>query len=176
MQQYACTFARLTFHGAVFPTPIGWTGVAYSEVGLARVALPTPSQHEALAAIGAAEPVDDAPPQWLTDLVAALARYLHGERVRPAAPLDLSGVTPFQRRVLLLAAEIPYGQVRTYGELARLAGAVGSARACGQALARNPVPLVIPCHRVVGANGSLAGFAGGPKLKRWLLRLEGAIP
>jgi methylated-DNA-[protein]-cysteine S-methyltransferase len=109
------------------------------------------------------------------ELVAAartqLAEYLAGERRAFDLPLDLAG-TEFQRRAWLALAEIPYGETRTYAEQARLLGT--GARAVGGANARNPVPIVLPCHRLVGSDGSLTGFGGGLELKAWLLRLEGA--
>jgi methylated-DNA-[protein]-cysteine S-methyltransferase len=89
-------------------------------------------------------------------------------------PLDWDGVTPFQRRVYEAAREIPAGETRTYGELARRLGSPGGARAVGQALGRNPFVLVVPCHRVLASNGSLGGFSahGGARTKRMLLDIE----
>ena len=102
-----------------------------------------------------------------------LDEYLAGERRRFELPLDFAG-TEFQRRAWLALTEIPYGETRTYAEQARVLGT--GARAVGSANARNPVPIVIPCHRLVGSDGSLTGFGGGLELKEWLLRLEGARP
>ena len=86
-------------------------------------------------------------------------------------------MTAFQQRVLHLTSAIPAGALRTYGQLARDVGSPHASRAVGQALGRNPVPIVIPCHRVVGSNGRLTGYSGGRGIesKRWLLRLEGAL-
>ncbi len=110
-----------------------------------------------------------------TPLAARLVRYFEGERVTLSAPVEFPPVSQFRRRVWELTAQIPYGKVTTYGELARLVGSPGAARAVGGALADNPVPLVVPCHRVVAANGGLGGFSaeGGLQLKRRLLALEG---
>jgi len=90
--------------------------------------------------------------------------------------LDTRGLTDFQRAVLRAAARIPYGQTESYGEIARKLRRPLAARAVGQALGANPLPLVIPCHRVLGAHGALGGYsaARGVTVKRWLLRLEGA--
>ena len=97
------------------------------------------------------------------------------ERARFDLRLDLSELTPFHRRVLLAAAEVPAGKVVSYGEIARRIGRPAGSRAVGQALGRNPVPIVIPCHRVVAAGGQLGGYTGGLDIKRKLLRLEGAL-
>jgi len=106
-------------------------------------------------------------------LCADLARYFAGEKVSffgyRAALTDLPD---FTRQVLRAARRIPYGKCCTYGELARRMGRPKAARAVGQALRRNPLPIVIPCHRVVGKGGDLRGFAGGVELKRQLLNLE----
>lgn len=127
------------------------------------------SRHPGPATRMATERRADAPPfgstrRWLD-------AYFAGEQPRPAdMPVRLLG-TPFQRRVWRRIASIPYGTTVTYGEIAR---AVGSApRAVGGATGRNPLPLVIPCHRVVGADGSLVGFGGGMRRKAWLLGHEG---
>ncbi len=103
-----------------------------------------------------------------------LAEYLDGTRHQFALPLDLSHQTGFQRQVLLLTAQIPYGQTSTYKDLALQAGRPQAARAVGRVQATNPLPLVIPCHRVLGSDGSLHGYGGpgGIKLKAWLLQLE----
>jgi methylated-DNA-[protein]-cysteine S-methyltransferase len=92
-------------------------------------------------------------------------------------PVDLDRLTPFQVTVLQAARSIPSGSVWTYGQLARTIGSPKASRAVGQALGRNPVPIVIPCHRVVASDGSLGGYSGGGGLqsKRFLLGLEGAI-
>jgi methylated-DNA-[protein]-cysteine S-methyltransferase len=103
-----------------------------------------------------------------------LAEYFAGRRTTFELSLDLVG-TDFQRRAWLALAEIPYGETRTYAEQARRLGLTQGARAVGSANARNPLPIVIPCHRLVGANGSLTGYAGGLGCKEHLLRLEGAL-
>ena len=110
----------------------------------------------------------------------ALARFisalLNGKRVRFSLDLlALGSAPPFQQAVLRAAHRIPRGQVRTYGELAAQLGRPGAARAVGNALAHNPFPLVIPCHRVVRAGGRLGGFGGGSAMKRDLLALEGIV-
>ena len=103
-----------------------------------------------------------------------LKAYLAGDLIEFSLPLDLSHHTAFQQQVLRLTTEIPYGQTCTYKQLALRAGAPHAARAVGRVEATNPIPLVIPCHRVVGTDGSLHGYGGpgGVKLKAWLLQLE----
>jgi methylated-DNA-[protein]-cysteine S-methyltransferase len=109
----------------------------------------------------------------LAGIVAELKEYFSGTRSRFDFAIDLSLVTPFQRRVLQAAANIPIGQVITYGELAGRIGQPQASRAVGQALGRNPVPVVIPCHRIVGGGGGIGGYTGGLHIKRKLLQIEG---
>ncbi len=102
-----------------------------------------------------------------------LDEYFEGRRRDFDLPLDLR-VAPFHEAVLHELARVPYGQVDTYGHLAALVGRPKAARAVGTVMNRNPIPIVLPCHRIVGANGSLTGYAGGLDIKRQLLELEGA--
>jgi len=103
-----------------------------------------------------------------------LAEYFAGRRQAFEVPLDLSGWPPFTRKILEELCKVPYGATLTYGELATRAGAPRAARAVGQAMAANPLPIVIPCHRVVAADGRLGGYSGGAGLptKQWLLAFE----
>ncbi len=108
--------------------------------------------------------------------VRELREYFEGKRETFSFTPDISGRTPFQRRALRAALKIPYGQTRTYAWLAKQAGSPRAARAAGQVMASNEVPIVIPCHRVIGSSGGLCGFAGGLKaldMKRKLLEIEG---
>lgn len=113
----------------------------------------------------------------LGEILRDFEEYLRGERVSLDLPVDLRGVTLFQRQVLEAAQRVPRGHVATYGEIAAAIGKPKAARAVGQALARNPVPILIPCHRVVAADGALRGYSGGGGLetKAQLLQLEGAL-
>ncbi|MEW6717774.1 MAG: methylated-DNA--[protein]-cysteine S-methyltransferase [Chloroflexota bacterium] len=106
-----------------------------------------------------------------------IVEYLQGRRKGFELSIDWSLMTPFQKQVLQATYAIPYGETRTYGEIAAYVGKPGAARAVGQAQAANPLPLVIPCHRVIGADGGLRGYGGaeGIPTKAWLLQLEGAI-
>lgn len=104
-----------------------------------------------------------------------LAEYFAGERTSFDLPLSAAG-TPFQRRVWEAVAAVPYGETRTYGEIAAAIGAPRDRiRAVGAAIGANPLLVVVPCHRVVGANGALTGYAGGVERKHGLLTLEGAL-
>jgi len=106
-------------------------------------------------------------------LALALKRYFHGTQEDLGGyPLVWGNRTGFERRVLVLAGRIPYGETMSYGDLARYAGSRGAARAVGQVLKRNPWPIVVPCHRVIGAYGKLTGFSSGIGWKRMLLSIE----
>jgi methylated-DNA-[protein]-cysteine S-methyltransferase len=137
--------------------------VAVSERGVARVQL------------GVAQPVpgQESAPALLVEALRQLREYLEGKRRVFALPVDLEGLTPFQRAVLCQCQQIKWGEVCSYGALAeRVAGSRRAARAVGQALAANPVPILVPCHRVVCSDGSLGGFAAGLSWKRRLLEFE----
>ncbi len=103
-----------------------------------------------------------------------LRRYFAGERIQFSCPLDMHG-TPFQLQVWQELCRIPYGETRTYGEIARAIGYPGAARAVGAANGANPIAIIVPCHRVIGSDGALTGYGGGLPTKAWLLSLEGAI-
>lgn len=104
-----------------------------------------------------------------------LDEYFEGRRRRFDVPLDLRGLTPFSERVLGELARVPFGETSTYARLAARSGNPRAARAVGAIMNRNPVPIVLPCHRVVGSNGGLVGYAGGLERKERLLRLEGVL-
>jgi methylated-DNA-[protein]-cysteine S-methyltransferase len=162
----------MTEQATVFETGWGFVAAVANARALLRVTMPMPTARCALAAAGAERAGAETP--LLAAVRGRLERYFQGERVALDFPVELVGIGPFHRRVLLAARQIPYGETRPYGWLARRAGRPSAARAVGQAMARNPVPLVIPCHRVVGADGGLVGFGGGVGLKRRLLELESA--
>ncbi|HUU55557.1 MAG TPA: methylated-DNA--[protein]-cysteine S-methyltransferase [Armatimonadota bacterium] len=154
-------------------TPLGWVAAVARSGHLIATSLPQPTSEEAVAACRV-----EAAPARPDDLLAALSRdlrrYFDGQPVDfTRYPVDLTGRPPFHRSALLTARRIPYGEARTYGWLAKQSGRPRAARAAGQAMRANPLPLVIPCHRVVGAGGALTGFGGGLALKQALLELEG---
>ena len=160
---------------AEMESPLGELYMARSEVGLCKLMFGVEEDffRENLPARARAQRNPDA----LQAEREQLAAWFDGRLREFTLPVDLGGMTAFQQRVLHLASAIPAGVMRTYGELARDVGSPRASRAVGQALGRNPVPIVIPCHRVVGSNGRLTGYSGGHGIesKRWLLRLEGAL-
>ena len=160
--------------GAVVHTAMGWVCVVSRMGRLVASCLPLPTRKAAIAAWGAA--ADFGRRSALLDEASCdLRRYFSGETVSFSEyPLDLSRQAPFHRRALLAARRIPRGEVRTYAWVAARAGSPRAARAVGQAMSRNTIPLIIPCHRVIASDGGLGGFGGGLELKRALLLLEGA--
>jgi methylated-DNA-[protein]-cysteine S-methyltransferase len=160
---------------ALFNTPVGRMAVVATPRGLARVVLPTE-----LAKGGVSKPSlrGQADRQQAEAHAAQAEReileYLAGRRRKFTVPVDMANVPPFHAKVLRACRRISYGQTLTYAELAGRAGSPRAARAVGQAMARNPLALVVPCHRVVSTGGGLGGYGGGLDLKRHLLKLEGA--
>lgn len=154
---------------------LGLIGIAVSRKGLCALRMFQDSEEEFLL---------DMENVGLQDLVlekerpapylAQIERYLEGKLQTFSLPIDLTGKTDFQLRVLRATERIPYGETRSYGEIARAAGSPRAARAVGQAERSNPVPLVIPCHRVIGSDGSLTGYGGSHSTdtKAWLLEFE----
>lgn len=161
--------------GEASQTPLGPVCVAISPKGLVAVALQTPLSkfREEQHPLALAE--DATQPEALIIALQQIKEMLSGRRKKFELIIDWSVIPPFQQKVLRVSLEIPFGEVRTYGEIARQIGDPGAARAVGGALGHNPMPLVIPCHRVVAADGGLHGFSapGGVETKAWLLRLEG---
>jgi methylated-DNA-[protein]-cysteine S-methyltransferase len=150
-------------------TPIGLLTIAVDVVGLKYVLFEN-NKHE--------------PPNqngWRLDSVATrepreqLLQYFSGDRKKFDLQLSLEG-TEFQQRTWRTLGEIPFGKTWSYAELATRVGSPKAVRAVGAANGRNPLPIVLPCHRVIGSNGSLTGFGGGLPTKKWLLELEGAFP
>jgi len=115
------------------------------------------------------------PPSLLAEAERQLWEYFAGERTEFALPLVVRRGSEFERAVWKAIAAIPYGETLSYGAIARSVGEPGGAQAVGLACNRNPLPIIVPCHRVIGADGKLVGFGGGIKRKRWLLQLEARI-
>ena len=155
-------------------TPLGDLWVAVSEKGLVSVEFQT-NQHEYANIMNKhlRRPVEIATKK-VGEAVSQLREYLAGKRRDFNLPVDWSVLGDFQCRALQATCKIPYGQTRTYGQIAGQIGRPRASRAVGRAEATNPMPLVIPCHRVVGADGKLHGYGGpdGVKTKEWLLNLE----
>jgi methylated-DNA-[protein]-cysteine S-methyltransferase len=150
----------------VEPTPVGPLTVYASDTGLAQI----------LFGKFAEVRTGDAALERMAALaVQELNEYFYAGRRNFTIPIDWRGMQPYQEKVLRACYAIPYGQTRTYGDLAKMTGSIGSARAVGGIMASNPIPVVIPCHRVVGSDGKLHGYGspGGVKDKARLLLLEG---
>jgi len=159
-------------------SPVGPVLICASSRGLAAVVMGRRGREAKLRKLATMLPGEEfrPAPRQVAPYRRQIQDYLAGKLRRFACPVDLAAVrSSFQRRVLQACRRIPYGRTVSYGELAAAVGSPGAARAVGQALGRNPVPLVVPCHRVVAADGSLGGFSAGVSLKRKLLLLEGSI-
>jgi methylated-DNA-[protein]-cysteine S-methyltransferase len=162
----------------LFKTAKGEAGFALSPAGIRQVILPglKPARiREQLA-----EALDEVasggfpPPPLAQRFVEEAKAYFEGQPAAFDLPVDLPEASAFELKVYRALQKVGYGQVRSYGWLAEKVGAPAGARAVGAALAKNPVPLIVPCHRIVRADGSLGGFsaAGGARLKQWMLKLE----
>ena len=162
----------MTYKYTIIETNPGWVGVIGSEAGLKYIILPQSSAEAVLSAFNnrlAGVTLDNS---FFNDLPARLRRYFSGKPVSFTDRLDFASATPFQHKVWQAARSIPYGETRSYAWVASQIGKSGAARAVGQALARNPLPLVVPCHRVIAASGELCGFAYGLDMKQHLLEIE----
>src|SRR5437762_6942800 len=153
----------------VAESPVGDLFVASTDRGLCRISYRVEGQDEELARVYGVRVLR----MPLDDVRRELDEYFEGRRHDFDLPLDLR-VGGFQEEVLHELARVPYGQTDTYGHLAAKVGRPRAARAVGMVMNRNPIPIVLPCHRIVGANGALTGYAGGLHVKRALLELEGA--
>jgi O-6-methylguanine DNA methyltransferase len=178
-------------HTTIFKTRMGWVGVAATGRGVRAIVLPKPNRRAAereLSRVLSESPSPFPSPlegegkgegevarRHLKAARATITAYLEGQTRDLDLPIDLDGQTPFQKRVWEALQRIPYGRVRSYGWVARKIGKPRAARAVGAACGANPVPLVVPCHRVVAADGSLGGFSGGLTNKKRLLKLEGVL-
>jgi len=158
-----------------FETPFGRMRIAASRKGLVRLTW-RPLDDDAFVG-GLEERYRKAPVvcdcDYLAPVEEQLREYFDARRTRFDIPLDLDGVTDFQRHVLTATAGLGFGEVATYTDIARRIGRPRASRAVGNALGRNPLAIVIPCHRVVRSDGSLGGYTGGPEYKEALLALEG---
>ena len=163
---------------APFDSPLGTGHVAATERGLVAVALPNFALDAFLDQLAAGiSPRVLELPRRVDRARRELDEYFEGTRKSFDLPLDWSLVRPgFYGQVLRETARLPFGVTATYGEVAARAGNPRAHRAAGTALGLNPIPIVVPCHRVLRAGGDVGGYAGGPERKRQLLRLEGALP
>ncbi|MGE5577532.1 MAG: methylated-DNA--[protein]-cysteine S-methyltransferase [Syntrophothermus sp.] len=161
---------------AAFTSPLGTGYVASTEKGVCRVELTEDRRDEFLSwlahVFGRENVVEDSAAN--APVLRELAEYFAGRLSKFTCPLDLRG-TEFQRKVWAALLEIPYGKTASYRDIAVAIGKPAATRAVGSANHANPVPVIVPCHRVIGANGDLVGYGGGLGIKRYLLGLEGAL-
>lgn len=157
-----------------FQTKWGWCAIVVGERGLHATFLPQRRKAQIEGDLARRCPQAKPSPRLLPELVRAIRAYFAGRPVRFDVRLDLDGVSEFRRRVFAACRKIPRGRTASYADLARAAGSPQAARAVGSAMASNPLPLIVPCHRVLRSDGSLGGFSGphGLRLKRRLLELE----
>jgi O-6-methylguanine DNA methyltransferase len=160
--------------GQTKDTPLGnvWIGIRKTGLWALDFRVPRKAFLELVQRRGNVEIIDN--PGITAPLLQEVAEYLLGDRKHFSTPIDWTGMTTFQIEVRKAVMSIPYGQTATYREIAAQLGRPAAARAVGRVNATNPIPLVIPCHRLVGAGGGLRGYggAGGIKTKQWLLDLE----
>jgi methylated-DNA-[protein]-cysteine S-methyltransferase len=156
-------------------TPIGSLIVGVTELGLCRVGFDPKPEVELERLARDFGPRVLRTPKAVDQVRRELDEYFAGRRTVFDLDLDLRAVPEFHRRVLDELSRVEYGHTTTYGTLAAQVGSPRAARAVGTVMNRNPLPIILPCHRVVGASGSLTGYGGGLDRKEWLLRLEGAL-
>lgn len=161
----------------IFVTPWGWMGMSETKKGIDAIVLPRPSRSavEATLRFSRDEPIDHQTSERLQVAQTQVIEYLTRMRQSFDFPLDLSQGTSFQRLVWRMLQRVPYGKLRSYRWIAARVGGRQYARAVGNAVGANPVPIVIPCHRIVAHDGALGGFSGGLSVKRKLLTLEGTL-
>jgi methylated-DNA-[protein]-cysteine S-methyltransferase len=158
----------------VFDSPVGELLVAATPRGVCRISYDSDPEAQAERLARAYGVRVLRAPRAVDDVKRELDEYFDGKRMEFDLALDLTGAADFTRDVLGELACVPFGEVTTYGHLATQVGRPRAARAVGTVMNRNPIPIVLPCHRVVGSTGSLVGYAGGLDRKEQLLRLEGA--
>jgi methylated-DNA-[protein]-cysteine S-methyltransferase len=149
---------------SVIDSPIGDLSLAVDDVGLCRLRMGTPEVEPGIVR----DPV-------LLRAQEELKAYFAGELTEFSVPLSVPGGSDFERAVWQQLRRIPYGEMQTYGEVAKIVGDAGAARAVGVACNHNPIAVIVPCHRVVGAGGKMVGFGGGIPRKRHLLELEARV-
>ncbi|HVG01535.1 MAG TPA: methylated-DNA--[protein]-cysteine S-methyltransferase [Nitrospira sp.] len=158
-------------HASTFKTPWGWVEITATENGLSSIDL-FPAHRQATSNHQGA---GNATRAFLIEAQGQLLAYIEGTRRVFSLPVDMSSGTPFQRKVWRTIMKVPYGRARSYKWVADRVGGNQYARAVGMALGANPVPIIVPCHRIIAQDGSLGGFSCGLPVKRRLLRLEGTL-
>ena len=157
----------------LFDTCLGWMGIISSSLGIKKIIVPKKSKGEVLIQVKDRYTlVNEIDFAIISDLPQRLRHYFTGETMNFPDKLDLRETTFFQQRVWKATQTITYGRTKSYVQVASQLGHNKAARAIGQALSKNPLPIIIPCHRVISSDGSLGGFSAGLDLKKYLLRLE----
>lgn len=161
----------------IFHSPWGWMGIAESSKGIQAIVLPKRSRRAVESDLKAQSkiPLQQGESSRLTAARHQLLDYLAGKRNTFDVPLDFTQGTSFQRQVWRTLQRVPYGKLRSYQWIALRVGGRHYARAVGNAVGANPLPIIIPCHRIVANDASLGGFSGGLSMKRKLLSLEGTL-
>ena len=156
----------------MFRTPLGWTGVAATPAGICRVVLSLSGEPGFLKILRTLHPTPKRSGDKLASVEEEFHRYFQGMLKQFSCKLDLTRGTCFQQQVWRKLMTIPFGKTRSYQWLARSINRPKAFRAAGNANGKNPIPVIVPCHRVIRQNGSLGGFTGGAYLKQFLLDLE----
>lgn len=156
--------------------PHGWMAATSSDQGVTKLSPPCPSEELALAAIKLGRCMPKRQNSQFIHLFNELSLYLDAKTKQLSSPIDISDGPLFFQRVWAMCRTIPYGETRSYGWLASASGNPQAQRAVGQAMANNPIPLLVPCHRILKANGQLGGYAWGVPLKSRLLSMESTQP
>jgi methylated-DNA-[protein]-cysteine S-methyltransferase len=167
---------RCREHYCLFDTAIGACGVAWSERGVTRLQFPQADRSATAQRLGRSGRLEAPPPPAISQVIADVQRYLAGGHVDfSSVRLDLADVGPFEQKIYEATRSVGWGETATYGALARQAGAPDAARAVGRAMSRNPVVIIIPCHRILASGNRMGGFSafGGTAVKERLLSLEG---
>ncbi len=159
---------------AAIETSLGWMGLAWNQRGLASLMLPRGNASAVLRELKHEFPDAVLSKDVPREMTRELNEYAEGRRREFDLPLDWSRIKPFQRTVLSTILKIPYGETRTYSWVAQKIGKPKAPRAVARALATNPIPIILPCHRIIGSDGNLRGYGGGLPLKKKLLEMEGA--
>lgn len=164
------------FYYVCFKTRLGWISALSSSRGIVQTTFPQISRELSLSLLTLKEAEAACSSEQFSELINYYEDYFDGKQTIFKGAVDLSQATDFQRIVWQTALRIPYGETQSYTWIARNMGRPFSCRAVGNALGKNPLPIIVPCHRVVKADGSLGGFGGGLEMKRMLLKLERHMP
>ncbi len=176
----AARAVRRTAHFGMMESPVGPLRIAVSDVGVAEISYTTSESEDEFRKRVLARGFDLVPADTTTGDIAPVTQqlneYFGGQRKRFDLPIDFGGLTPFTRSVLDATANVGFGELKTYGDIAAQIGSPGASRAVGNALGRNPIPVIVPCHRIVMSDMTIGGYTGGIAIKERLLSIEGVRP